>query len=231
MMHCVTRKTEIRDVLTLYKYIRARYPSTALLESLGEFSDDISQYSFIGVVAKEQLYEKNDTFYVKEFSDHSVRVTNDWLGELDAWCGPMGQSASPLQTGTIGYIGYEMHRYFEFVPDSEKLRSPVSKICLTRYSLLYLLDHKNSEAYWISDECMDDVISHIESGFSTYEPSEEFFCTLGDTEKDFTGEGYLDAIRKCIHHIEIGDMLQANITMRFSGRYQGSPLVLYELHL
>lgn len=227
-MHYMTKKTEIRDVFNLYKYIIAHYPSSALLESLGENSGDISRYSIIGVVAKEQLYEEKDVFYIKNFSDNSIRRTDDWLGELDKWCGPIGQSASPLQTGTIGYIGYEMNRHFEFVPDSEKLRSPISKICLTKYSLIYLFDHKNSVAYWTSDEYMDDVISDIEAGFLKYESTEQSFYTLGDTEKDFDSEGYLEAIRKCIDHIKNGDMLQANITMRFSGRYLGNPIVLYE---
>ena len=227
-MSFVTKETSIRDVFKLYKYILANYPCTSLLESLGETIDETSQYSIVGVIAKEQLYEENGSFYIKNISDGSVRLTDNWLGVLDEWCGPLGLSASPMQTGTIGYIGYEMHRHFEFVPDSDKVRSPMSKICLTKYSLIYLFDRKKSIACWISDENMNDIISDIESGFLSFLPEKSSFYTLGDTQKDFDSEGYLDAIKKCIHHIEIGDMLQANITMRFSGRYLGNPIILYE---
>ena len=102
----------------------------------------------------------------------------------------------------------------------------MSKICLTRYALIYVLDRKTNVAYWVSDEDFDSQIDSIERAYPSYTPKERSFCTLGDTEKDFEREGYLDAIRKCIHHIEIGDMLQANITMRFHGRYLGDPIVL-----
>lgn len=227
MFHLI-KETGVCDVFRLYKYVLSHYPSTALLESLGDCADDVSRYSIIGVLAAEQLFEENNRFYVKDFASGTVSATSDWLGILDQWCGRMGASASPLQTGTIGYIGYEMHRHFEFVPDSEKLRSPMSKVCLTRYSLIYLLDRKNSVAYWISDECRDSEIAEIEACYAAYQPPEASFYTLGDTEKDFDEQGYLDAIEKCVHHIKIGDMLQANITMRFSGSYLGNPILLYE---
>ncbi len=223
-----TKTTQISDVWGLYRYIQAHFPATSLLESLGPIAEEVSEFSFIGVIAKEQLYEERDRFYCKNFADGSVVSVSDWLSLLDAWCGPLGQSTSPLQTGTIGYIGYEMHRQFEVVPDSDKLRSPVSKLCMTRYSLIYLLDRKHSTGYWISDECMDGVIQRIEAEYPSYVPESRPFYTLGDTEKDFNGDEYLEAIRKCIHHIATGDMLQANITMRFSGRYLGDPLTLYE---
>lgn len=221
------KTSEICDVFKLYRYVLAHYPSTALLESLGAV-DGVSSYSIIGVLANEQLYEQNDNFYCKNFADGSTVIVPDWLKLLDEWCGPLGQSDTPLQTGTIGYIGYEMHRHFEFVPNSDKLRCPLSKICLTKYALIYLFDRTTSKAYWISDKNMDDEIAKIELEFPKYIPTVKPFYTLGDTEKDFTHENYLDAIRKCIHHIQIGDMLQANITMRFSGRYLGDPISLYE---
>ena len=221
------KTSEIYDVFRLYRYVHAHYPSTALLESLGTI-DDVSRYSMIGVIAKEQIYEQNGSFYCKIFADGSTEIVSDWLKLLNEWCGPLGQSSSPLQTGAIGYIGYEMHRYFEFVPNSDKLLCPLSKICLTKYALIYIFDRLTFKAYWISDENMDDEIAKIEVEFPKYIPTNELFYTLGDTEKDFTRESYLDAIRKCIHHIQIGDMLQANITMRFHGRYFGNPISLYE---
>lgn len=223
-----TRIAKTSDVFPLYRYLSERYANTALLESLRDPVDAVSGYSIIGVIAREQLYEEKDRYYRKDFTDGSVVCVADWLGILDQWCGPLGLSESPLQTGAIGYIGYEMHRHFEFVPDTDKLRSPMSKICLTRYALIYVLNRKTNVAYWVSDEDLDSQIDSIERAYPSYTPKERSFCTLGDTEKDFEREGYLDAIRKCIHHIEIGDMLQANITMRFHGRYLGDPIVLYE---
>ena len=227
MLH-IKKITEIKDVFKLYRYVQAHYPSTALLESLGNYDKDVSHYSIMGIIAEKQLFEKDDNFYIKSFESNSIDVTENWLETVDEWCGSLGKSSTPFQTGAIGYIGYEMHRCFEFVPNSEKFKSPMPKICLTKYSLIYVYDRENSSAYWVSDKNMDNEIEKIEKAFYSYVPANDTFYTFGDTEKDFTPENYLESIRKCIHHIEIGDMLQANITMRFHGNFMGNPIILYE---
>ncbi|MBQ4511069.1 MAG: chorismate-binding protein [Clostridia bacterium] len=222
------REAKIKDAFKLYKYILNNYKNTALLESLGEFSEEVSQYSIIGVIAGEQLYEKENNYYIKSFKSNQVISVDDWQAVIDEWIGPLGKSSNPFQTGAIGYLGYELNRCFEIVPYNEKLKSPISKICLVRYDLLYVYDRKSHQAFWISQECMDDEINIIEKQFENSKFGSLEFYTFGETEKDFEYENYLNSISECVECIKNGDMLQANITMRFHGQYKGSPFVLYE---
>ncbi len=222
------RKSKIKDAFGLYKYILKNYKCTALLESLGEFSEQVSQYSIIGVIANEQLYEKENSYYIKKFKNDEIICVDDWQAVVDEWVGPLGKSADPFQTGAIGYLGYELNRCFEFVPYKEKLKSPMPKLCLTKYDLLYIYDRKSHCAFWISQQCMDDEINKIEEKYNDSELDSFEFHTFGETKKDFKYEEYLESIKKCVECIKNGDMLQANITMRFHGKYKGSPFVLYK---
>ena len=221
----------VTDIFDFYCYIKEKCCNTAILESLGDVNLETSRYSIIGVEAEEELWEYKGDFFLTNIKNQSVHSVVDWLELLDAWCGPVGVNKDVFQTGTIGYIGYEMNRQFENITKTENVKCPVSQVRLTRYSLLLVYDRVSRKSFWVADN--DEVLSagkvYEKNYFETIKSpdSSNYFYMLGDLERDFSQEQYIESIKKCIQYIRQGDMLQSNITMRFHGKYIGSPFIAY----
>ena len=275
-MKNIVLNSKIEDVFEFYRFIKTVRKDTALLESLGNVYPETSRYSTVGVLAEEELWEEDGKFYLRDLERNEQKgdeqkgdeqkrdkqegdgrkEVRDWLGILDSWCGNIGANRDVFQTGAMGYIGYEMNREFEKIPDTGNVRCPVSKVRMVRYSLVLLRDRVMEKSYWIADdEEAADTAGMLEEQFMGWAAAGEQeahgcadgrpeetgadsgaawgaenrgFRMLGDIEPDFTREGYIDSIEKCIRYIRRGDMLQSNITMRFHGDYIGDPFAVYE---
>ncbi len=222
-----SKASEMQNPFALYQAVRRRFSATAILESLGEYDESLARYTILGVIAQQMLYEQEHQVFVKDMRSGEEVLTEDWGSVLDEWCGPLGRSASPFQTGVIGYIGYENNRRFEKLPVTPKKPCPVPQLFLVRYSLLFVYDRKEECGVWVGDQPVPDaLIRQLES--AAEEECSSSFHVLGDVVPDFTREEYIDAINRCVAYIAAGDMLPANITMRFHGRYAGDPFVLYQ---
>ena len=221
----------ITNIFDFYSYIKNICNNTAILESLGDIDVETARYSIVGVIAENELWEQDGTFFLTKFAERSVQPVHNWLGILDKWCGPIGVNDNVFQTGAIGYIGYEMYRFFEKIKTTENARCPVSQVRLIRYSLVLIYDRVLDRSFWVADDesCLKQGKVYENEYFQLMknQNNDNSFFVLGDIEPDFTQDQYIDSIRKCINYIHQGDMLQSNITMRFHGKYTGNPFIVY----
>ena len=241
-MKNIVLNSKIEDVFEFYRFIKTVRKDTALLESLGNVYPETSRYSTVGVLAEEELWEEDGKFYLRDLERNEQKgdeqkrdkqkrdkqegdgrkEVRDWLGILDSWCGNIGANRDVFQTGAMGYIGYEMNREFEKIPDTGNVRCPVSKVRMVRYSLVLLRDRVMEKSYWIADdEEAADTAGMLEEQFMEWAAAGEQeahgcadgrpeetgadsgaawgaenrgFRMLGDIEPDFTREGYIDSI-------------------------------------
>ena len=230
-MRNIIENSLITNVFDFYSYIKRVCINTALLESLGDIDVETSRYSIVGVIAEEELWEREGEFFLTRFSDELTITISNWLDLLDGWCGPIGINDTVFQTGSIGYIGYEMHRHFEKITSTGNDKCPVSQVRLTRYSLVLIFDRVENKAFWVADDeaCMKQAEVYENNYFNSIECSDDnyIFSVLGDIEPDFTYKKYIESVSRCIQYIQQGDMLQSNITMRFHGKYIGNPFLVY----
>lgn len=226
------KKTEIKDAFQLYRLIRKKYKNTALLESLGEYDKDTSRYSMIGVIADKVLYEEEERYIVKNLYNDTQRYVDSWMDIIDEWTNEREEKRNIFKIGTIGYIGYENLRFFQRVPVRKKLKCGCANLYLVHYALLYVYDRGLGYGWWIyEDNLFEPFIRQIETEFyrmSQEKNQENVFFTLGDGQADFTHEEYIQSIKQCQEYIRRGDIFQANITMRYHGRYHGDPFLVYE---
>ena len=230
-MKNIIENSLITNVFDFYSHIKKVCINTAILESLGDIDAETARYSFLGVIAKEELCEQDGEFLLTKFDEKKVETIDNWLALLDDWCGPIGINDTVFQTGAIGYIGYEMYKYLEKITVVGNVKSPVSQVRLVKYSLILIYDRVENKSFWVADDetylnqgklYESEYFNHVE-----YQNSDDNFFMLGDIESDFTQKQYMDSISKCIQYIHQGDMLQSNITMRFHGKYVGNPFKVY----
>jgi len=132
----------------------------------------------------------------------------------------------PFQSGLAGYIGYDALQYLEEVPLPETDDINIPDICLGFYDEVISFDHLHKKA-WIICSSFDH---HKNLANTIHALEEKIAKTLRDKKpsenksylnaltSNFTKDDYLDAVDKTIRYIEQGDIFEANISQRFSGR-------------
>jgi para-aminobenzoate synthetase component 1 len=158
------------------------------------------------------------------------RTDVDWLAVLDDWCRirPVFDRG-PIQTGAIGYVAYEANPACE-----DRLGRPADvqlpEVRLVRYGGVLVLDHKTGRSVWAHEPDLEDEVRNLERRWYDWRESSrpsEPLAIYGDITPDFSREELLAKIRRTIAYIRSGDIFQANITGRFSERYQGDLFEAY----
>ena len=222
-------KSSINDLIGFYSKIRMHYSNTSILESLGEYKQNTSRYSIIGVIAAEKLVCHKDKGRLYNLKTEEVKKAN-WLEVMDSWINVTSANTidTPFQPGAIGYIGYDMKFCFEELQHTIEKDHDVPDVYLVRYSVLLVNDKKTGETHWILDKDEDEgIIDEILMKIERFSHERLPFSMLGDIKTNFDKDQYLDHINRNIEYIRNGDIFQANITMRFQGKYQGDVFPLY----
>ncbi len=224
------------DFFHYYQIIRKLHPETSLIESNCAYNAETANYSFIGVIADEKVFEKNGKYF-RYFFDTEEIIEANWLEVVDEWysCKKLSKQ-SMFAPGVIGYIGYEERHSFENLSKILNKDTDLPSVYFVHYKLILIQEKKNGNMFW----CYDDedglvsyhrIINNIECCASKNHTknADDSFRVLGDLVNDFSEREYLSIIEETIQHIKNGDIFQANITMRTHGKYIGNPFSLYEI--
>jgi len=225
------RNSQITDVVRLYEHVRQRYKDTALLESLGDYHESKSRYSIIGIFPEEVLKGGENKYYCYDLIEGDIYKVN-WQEVFAKWI-RLGKSDDILQTGVIGYIGYDEKESFDNFK-IKKIKQRFPSVYLVRYSLLFFYDRAQEQSYWVYDQTMnctgfiefaENIMKQEKSRFKV---NEKEFYTYDHIKSDFNLDDYWDKVKKTVDYIRNGDIFQANLTVRFSGAYSGDPFQLYK---
>jgi para-aminobenzoate synthetase component 1 len=143
--------------------------------------------------------------------------------------------------GWIGYIGYEMGRYIEVLPDTavDDLGLPLMRLCL--YDRVLGYDHR-ADVFWISvlqlpgdtedpkrkldglerllrEAASRPAVRPVAADVYSVDPA-SIRTNLGRT-------AYLRAVRCIKQHIRDGDVYQVNLAQRFRCPFRGRPIDLF----
>ena len=230
-MSCTIFPSAIRDPFEFYKRLRQTAPHTCILESLGEYDPEFSRYSFIGALPSETLTKTGDDIFVTDLRNNSHTKVGSWLEDLNRWTclEKSPSSTSPIQTGVIGYIGYDAKYEFERLTRSIPLDIEMPEIYLVRYDAILIHDRQTGKSNWAVTKGCEARCRELEQLAQHPAPIVSKPFMLNDPlTPDFTLDQYLDSIRRTTEYIRAGDIYQANITGRFSARYDGDVIHLYE---
>ncbi len=138
-------------------------------------------------------------------------------------------------TTIIGYIGYELKNSLEILPVDEEsyIETPVFR--LIQYScLLELYPEKNEILVFTEDASLRQTVekrinTEAKSANSLNAYDDDYFPGIKELHSNFTGKSYKDAVERVRQHIIRGDIYQANLTRKFTGRTTDivDPLILH----
>ena len=144
----------------------------------------------------------------------------------------------PFIGGAVGYLSYDLGNYMENLPRSAKDDLSVYDLYFGLYDHVIIVDHLEEKIYIATPDLdmkkEEEIAIYIEN--KIIEAEKNGVDSICYEEKDvkptklvsnFTKKGFEDSVEKVRQYIKSGDIYQANLTQRFSGK---TTLSSYELY-
>lgn len=155
----------------------------------------------------------------------------------------------PMVAGLFGYLGYDMIRYLEKIPDNHPVGIDIPEAVLIRPTLLAIFDQIDNmftlatpvwhDASLSAETAYAKAKERLESGLRDLAqplPSKHFQLETGISESatesgsiraNMTESSFLDMIEKSKEYIKAGDIFQVVLSQRFSMPFEAPALDLY----
>ncbi len=205
-----------------------------LLESV-EGGERISRYSFIGTepyrIARTGPAEALETDPLRLIEEEISRYDVVAVGDLP-----------PFHGGAVGYLSYEVARYFERLPapDADPLGVPESVMMFTDSVLVFdhlrhrikvvshvRLDGDVEAAYRLAMFKIDELTRRLKEPLR-YSPNPAVFHSGNGRVESNTGkEGFLDNVLATKDYVVAGDVIQAVLSQRLSRRTDAPAFEIY----
>lgn len=241
--------------LGVYRKLAAGRAGTFLLES-AEHGRSWSRYSFVGVRSSAMLSESDGAALWSGNVPVGVEGETDPVAALgralsvlhtpDVNLG-LGVHLPPLTGGVVGYLGYDIVRRFERIPDANPDVLNVPELAMLVATDLAVLDHvdgtvtliANAINYDNTDERVDaawddacrrldamqrDLMAPSESSVVAYDASVQPQSTRETPQAD-----YLAAVETAKERIRAGDAFQVVLSQRFTAPCAASALDVYRV--
>jgi anthranilate synthase component 1 len=236
---------DLETPISVYLKLSGQDPSF-LLESVTG-GENLARYSFIGVHPSRGYVLRGRDLEIHVQGSVTCQKSQDQDDPLDALRAELLQTASPrlpglprLTGGLVGYLGYEMMRFFEpsvglephaDLPDGIFLLADTLVAFDHAFGKMLLIANaypagegrgmNRSEAERRLDELERRLAGPLPALAET-RPSDpvQFSSNLAEDE-------FMERVRQAKEHITRGDIFQAVLSQRLSGRTSASPFSIY----
>ncbi len=218
-----------------------------LLESI-EGGEKWARYSFLGS-GPARVFRSRDNYYEVLCGDaleQSGNCTDPLakLRELMAVYQPVEIEGLPrFFGGAVGYLGYDMVRFVEQLPDSNSRQVAGWDACFMFTERLLIFDNMRQKvkvvcnvhlqtgddplvAYRRAQQQIEQMIEQLRQPLPTADEPKG-----GDGKQPLTSnfgkQDFKVAVERCKEYIRAGDIFQVVISQRFSGRLQADPFDIY----
>ncbi|MFO7578235.1 MAG: anthranilate synthase component I [Pelovirga sp.] len=218
-----------------------------LLESI-EGGERWARYSFLGS-GPARIIRYRDHYFEILF-DGALETSGEvadplaHLRELMAVYRPVEVAGLPLFCGgAVGYLGYDMVRFVEDLPDANPRQIGGWDACFMLTDRVIIFDNMRQkvkivcnvhlhqgddpeEAYAAAREQIDQLISQLRQPLPYGEVATAAPPPL-QLEPNFTPAEFAAAVERCKEYIRAGDIFQVVLSQRFSGSFSADPFDIY----
>jgi len=237
---------DLETPVTVYLKLARQGPSF-LLESVTG-GEQLARYSFIGVHPSRAYLLRNDTIERHaggEVTTIPIPAGSDPLGCLRAELDRFRSLPLPGQPrftgGLVGYLGYEMIRYFEpsvgvtthsELPDGIFLLAGTVVAFDHAFGRLVLIanidpDENNEEAARREAEARLDALEHLLAGPIPHIDNLKRAPVSTELRSNVTREEYCQVVEKAKEYIVAGEIFQVVPSQRLSRETSASPFAIY----
>lgn len=217
-----------------------------LLESI-EGGEKWARYSFLGSGPAKVFRSRGNYFEILD-GNSLLRSgeTSDPIEELRQFMAPYCPVDLPelprFFGGAVGYLGYDMIRFIESLPDSCPTNIGVPDCCFMLTEQLLIFDNMrqkikvvcnvhvqpDEEAEVAYQRGLDGVEALVDKlRVASAERMEKAPVISSDLEANFTPGAFQRAVERCKEYIRSGDIFQVVLSQRFSGDLVCDPFDIY----
>jgi anthranilate synthase component 1 len=243
----VTRRllADSETAVGIYRKLAGNRPGTVLLES-AEQGKRWARYSFVGVRSAGVLTERDGV--TEWLGDAVPGLTDDLPADpLDAvrtlarrMRTPRVPGLPPLTGGLVGYLGYDVVRRLERLPDTSVDDLGMPELALMLVTDLAVLDHTDGTVLLIANALRgsggyDDAVTRLDAmaadltkavppGVAVLEPAD-----APPVESNMRSGVFADGVERIREHIRAGDAFQVVLAQRFELATDVDALDLYRV--
>lgn len=147
--------------------------------------------------------------------------------------------------GAVGYLSYDMVRFFEKLPPAERDELGLPDCCFMFTDTLVIFDHVRQRVKVVCNapvstdperdyagavDRIDSIIASLDRPLTEdrgYSPAPAPGRSSPDLVSNFTREEYMQAVREAKEHIAAGDAFQVVVSQRFQGVTAVEPFSVY----
>lgn len=143
----------------------------------------------------------------------------------------------PFIGGAVGYLSYDIGNYIEKLPRTAIDDTDVYDLYFGFYNFVIVVDHLLNKTFiatpGIDEEIESNILKEIETKILNGNKKDLEFNKNENIDEvklssNFKKSEYINAIEKVRDYIKQGDIYQANLTQRFSGKTNLSSYQLYK---
>lgn len=236
----------------LYQRLCGERELTFLLESAE--AGAWSRWSFIGVNAGSTLYEKDGRAAWLGTVPEGIDAEGDPLAVaeqmLTAFHTPADPDLPPLTSGLVGYLGYDVVRRLEKLPDTTVDDLQVPELLLMMASDMAVFDHHRAELWLVAnainldatanrvEQAYDDAVARVEAMAATLrQPHQSMVARRGPAisaeelaghiTRQRSSEEFQQMVREAVEQIRAGEVFQVVPSQRFELPCSADPLTVY----
>ncbi|MBN1428819.1 MAG: anthranilate synthase component I [Anaerolineae bacterium] len=243
-----TLLADLETPVSVYLKLAQIGEQSFLLESV-EGGEQVGRYSFLGVNPKGMITVRNNTVTITRHGETTTR-------DLEPGEDPLHviereyERVRPVQLeglprfvgGAVGYIGYDVVRYFERLPATATDDLNVPDVAFLLADTLVIFDHAkhrltilaNAHNTGDPDAAYDDAVRRIDQiaealahPIPYLEEDEEAPSPDTTLQSTMTREQYEAGVRAAKEYIAAGDAFQIVLSQRFSRQTSAQPFSIY----
>lgn len=216
-----------------------------LLESI-EGGEKVARYSFLGVdphliirVRGRRIeYEQTSGVYVEEANLFEALRT--YFGRFTTARIP---EMPPFTGGAVGYIGYDVVRLFENIPESHPNEIGIDDAVLMFFSTVLAFDHLKQQIIIVTNVFTDGATGSLEELYKKalhtiagvedllasplVLPTKQMRTHPPSVRSNITKEQFEDAVDRAKEYIKEGDIFQIVLSQRFEIDFYAHPFQIY----
>lgn len=219
-------------------YFPDSFPLFSVLRDLSNpvWLDSGAPYTSVGrydiISAEPTLEIKRENLNNSISYDYNLKYFNELKQAIGEYT-PTPESAEnlPFSGGAIGYLGYDIARDLETLPNQaiEDISTPWASFGLYRWAIIN--DHQLKKTLLVAHPLADktlitDIHKRLKNEHKVKRPP---FSLTTKIQSNLDFAAYQNAFEQVQQYIHSGDCYQINLTQRFSARYKGDPLSAYKI--
>ena len=230
-------------------YDRLRGPGSFLLESV-EHGERWGRHSFIGLNPLIELRAKDGQVHLTgpvPDGVAEVATTGDPLATVDALLTaltvPDLPGLPPLFAGLVGYLGWDVVRFIERLPDETTDDLGTDDVRMVLPGQVVAFDHlrqrlvivtntipgADPDAYDAAVRATDELVASLAAPVTAPVIPPPRASTVTDAEANMTPDAYMASVEACKAHIQAGDAFQVVPSQRFSVTTDVDPLAVHRV--